>query len=264
MDINDFIDKVQNMNVIVRNRSTVENLNRLRRFVFKHPKEQKISILIDPLTGEISLPQPIQEFEIWTKQGRNEGNGFEHVTLFMHSEQGKVMVELLDESDHATNLRQFATQAILVLEETLKIINQFLGPKYSSVPELFLHLDSVRMELNDECQMRPEWHGTMQRKEAEQLLEGKPIGIYLLRQGDIETEQFEESLMHSNREPFRCYVVTFVGKNQKIVDRLLIQRSEGWALYDDDPDLNHYIYKNLADLLQSMGLRIPMIRQDFH
>ena len=95
-------------------------------------------------------------------------------------------------------------------------------------------------DLGSEIQRRPEWRSSIDRSEAEAILEYCPVGPYLLREGDVETREFEENLRSTNSHPFCLFVLTFVEDVEKISDRLLIRRREGWATYDDNPDLNAY------------------------
>jgi hypothetical protein len=116
------------------------------------------------------------------------------------------------------------------------------------------------MELANEIQIRKEWIPLVTRLEAESLLQNRPIGTYLLREGDLETQEIEQNLIRSNPQPFHCYVATVVEEEGKISDWLLIQQREGWAIYDDDPDLNSYTYqKDLSHLLKSFGAKWPYV-----
>jgi len=249
------------MNIQVRNSSTLKNLDHLRNYVLKHPDQEKISILIDPVTGEMNLPQSLQDFEFLIKKPKmREKRHPEQAKLSIHPTQAGVEFDLVDNQDQKENLRRFSEEAFVVLTETLKILNQMLGPNYHSAKELFSHLDSVKMEdLGSEIQQRPEWRSSIDRSEAEAILEYRPVGTYLLREGDVETREFEENLRSTNAHPFCLFVLTFVEDVEKISDRLLIRRREGWATYDDNPDLNAYSYcRDLDRLLVDAGATIPV------
>ena len=248
------------MNIQVRNSSTLRNLTHLRSYVLKHPDEEKVSLLIDPMTGEMSLPQTLHDFEFLINKPRLEKRHPEHARLAIHQGKTGMEFDLVDDLGEKRDLQQFSRGALMVITETLKVLNQLLGPHYHTAKELFSHLDSVEMEeLGVSIRMRPEWRSIFSRAEAEEILEGFPVGTYLLREGDEETREFEENLMMTNGQPFRLFVVTFVDDYEKISDRLLIQRREGWAMYDDNPDLDAYLYReNLDYLLAEMGARIPI------
>ena len=236
----------------------MKNLNQLRSYVLKHPEQEKIVVLVDPHTGEMNVPQPIQEFEYQMPISQRKKQHPEQVKLYIHQGKQGVQFELLDTDDRRANLKQCDAHALFVLNETLKVLNMLLGPLYQSAKELFSHLESVQMELPNEIQMRREWHSTLSRMDAERLLENRPFGTYLLREGDAETREIEESLMSTNPQSFRCFVVTFVEDRDTIRDRLLIQQCEGWAFYDDEPNLTTYTYqKDLSDLLRTIGARWP-------
>lgn len=249
------------MNIQVRNASTLRNLDRLRSYVLRHPNEEKISVLIDPLTGEMSVPQNLQDFEFLIKKPRlDKVHHPEQARLFIHSAKSGVEFALLDEKDRERDLQQFSKGALLVVMETLKILNQLLGPSFHSAKELFAQMDFLEIEeLGADIQMRPEWRASINRVEAEDLLEGFTVGTYLLREGDEATQEFEENLMKTNSHSFRLFVVTFVDDFERVSDRLLIQRSEGWAVYDDNPDLNAYTYReNLNYILAEVGAKVPI------
>jgi hypothetical protein len=243
--------------VHVRDSSTLKNLQQLRGYILKHPEENKIALLIDPRTGEMQVPQPIQDLDLQIPLKGKEHP--ESVKLLIHPGKQGIQFDLLDAADRKANTKKFHTHALIVLNETLNILNLILGPLYRSAQELFQHLDSVKMELPNEIQVRREWHAELSRKEAEHLLKRRPVGTYLLREGDPETREIEGHL--PTQLPFRFFVVTFVEDLHKISDRLFIQHREGWAIYDDNPDLGSYRYqKDLTQLLRSIGARWPYTR----
>lgn len=83
----------------------------------------------------------------------------------------------------------------------------------------------------------PGWAGSISRIEAENRLEGKSIGTFLLREGDILDQRILRALEKSNHEHLESCVLTVVGPEKKVTDYLVVHAPEGWTLYQDNPDL---------------------------
>src|SRR5690606_17136074 len=93
------------------------------------------------------------------------------------------------------------------------------------------------------------------RKEAEEFLKEKPVGTYLLREGDSVTQSMVKCLSETNHMSIRPLILTTVEKEEKISDLLLLQTELGWTLYLDDPLLKSPLYHyhfSLQDLLDSL------------
>jgi hypothetical protein len=102
-----------------------------------------------------------------------------------------------------------------------------------------------------------QWAGAIDRIEAERKLEHRPVGTYLIREGDPLAEEFARRLSEENNFLVNLYIVTYVAEEQKIVDTCILQTARGWTVYQDDPDLNkHYhFYPTTKQLLTHLPLR---------
>ena len=90
----------------------------------------------------------------------------------------------------------------------------------------------------------PGWEGPINRLQAEKLLQGQPVGSYVLRNGDEETEAVAVQLSSSNHIPIQSYLCTVVESGNRICDILILESPKGWTIYRDNPDLfdTEYVY----------------------
>ena len=88
------------------------------------------------------------------------------------------------------------------------------------------------------CESCQGWMGSLSRIEAEHKLDGKPVGTYLLREGDGLTASTAFHLAQENLLEIVPYLLTVVEGEEKIADILIIQTNRGWILYHDDPNLS--------------------------
>jgi hypothetical protein len=171
-----------------------------------------------------------------------------------------IVFEIDDRPDHELDLKELDERAQKVARQTLHLLNQ---QKAKSPREAFDRLRNAEIEvLAPEIQNQPAWRSDiLTRAQAEAWLKESPFGTFILRNGDDVTEEIEGRLHKVNRFPFHCYVMTKVEENQKIVDVLLIQRVNGWAIYNDEPDLTQYRYQTLSSLLSQAGALMPLPRR---
>ena len=241
------------MDISIRHPATLDNLNNLRAYLFRHPDLRRLTILINRDNGEISLMQPILEVEARLQTPKPTGARQQAILLIGEN------VALVDEAERDFSFLHLPQQAARVLRETLDVLNRLQKEFCDSTRGLLSGLGSLRLELPAQIEHRAGWQGGLSRQGAERLLESKNLGSYVLREGDIETREFEDNLAQSNAAPFRCYVMTKIETGHKISDTLLIQRREGWAIYNDDPKLSDYQYRpNLEELIVSLGALHPI------
>ena len=121
-----------------------------------------------------------------------------------------------------------------------------------------MHPDG-QVDLNVEITHHLAWRGNINRTEAETLLLQAPVGTYLLREGGIDTRKIESCLQKSYSFPLRCYVLTIVEQDRKISDHMLVHRSKGWAMFNDDVKLNDYTYTTLQEVIKHLGGLHPLM-----
>lgn len=128
-----------------------------------------------------------------------------------------------------------------VAEETIKTLNLLALVLFRTLPEEQAIKDLSHVHLqpwDDQIEKFPGWHSVLQRVDAEKLLQGKPIGTYLIRSGDPITEM----LIEQYPPELTGYILTVVEENEKISDYLILKTTKGWALHRDESDLRNYTY----------------------
>jgi hypothetical protein len=131
-----------------------------------------------------------------------------------------------------------------IASETLDVLNSRAEEAKGTHPEMLaeeavlldlssIHLAAPRERIED----LPGWKGSISRIEAEKKLSGKPVGTYLLREGDEITLAISFHFAEENSLSIHPYLLTVVESENKIVDRLLLQTDRGWVFYHDDPNL---------------------------
>jgi hypothetical protein len=104
----------------------------------------------------------------------------------------------------------------------------------------------------------------MGRLEAEGKLADKPVGTYLLREGDEITVGMTFHFAEENLLEIHPYLLTVVEEQGKIADILLLQTNRGWTLYHDDPNLKdetlYHFHRSLQSLLTTLRqiARLPI------
>jgi len=140
--------------------------------------------------------------------------------------------------------------------ETFRILNLLIrlakkGGKGDLVELIALkNLSFIRLPSSkDQIEHFPGWRGACDRLEAEQILHGKPVGTYLLREGD----PLLQWLVDQSGFRVEGYLLTIVEEEQKISDYLILRNDRGWAFKKDEPDFDCYHYvPTLSDLLKRL------------
>lgn len=230
-----------------------KNLQRLRDHAAgRNFQGDRISLLIDCETGELSIPQAIGDLEssMQMQKGQNRKSGFwRHAELLIASKNGQVLF-----SWENLNL-PLSERASGILKATLDLLNRFgRMSKSGNAKEVISQcIQAVNKELSDELSANSAWKGSIGRLEAEKLLSHSSPGTYLLRKGDDYTLAIEYNLAKQDPLPIRCFVITLVGDYKKISDSILLQRPNGWALYNDDLELGNYQFQSLEDVIAEAG-----------
>lgn len=100
--------------------------------------------------------------------------------------------------------------------------------------------------------MEKSWH-RVSREGAERLLAKAEEGTYLVRHDELidRVKRVWRRQLHTKEVNY--FVVTVVGPERKIFERLIVKTPEGWRLYDDDPSLQRGLAApKLSDLLEAL------------
>lgn len=213
-------------------------------------EERKYKVLMNRKTGDMRFAQRISSFEhhIARKGTKKEApEDWKEIQIIVH-QPGKleaVHFEVRDAQNRSLKPSELEPLAWRIASETLDILNhkaeEVKGQLLDMLPEeavlhdlSSIHISSMKDRIND----LPGWLGSISRVEAEQMLDGKPEGTYLLREGDELTIAISFHFEEENHLHIHPYLVTVVESEGKISDILLLQTSKGWILYFDDPNLN--------------------------
>jgi hypothetical protein len=164
-----------------------------------------------------------------------------------------------DSQNHTLKPSELEPLAWRVASETLDILNCKAEEVKGQFPDMLveeavlldlssIHLSSAKDRISD----LPGWLGSVSRVDAEQMLNGKPVGTYLLREGDELTLAIAFHFEEENHLHIHPYLVTVVENEGKISDILLLQTSKGWILYFDDPNLNDLVLYEYYPTVQAI------------
>jgi len=84
------------------------------------------------------------------------------------------------------------------------------------------------------------WAGSVTHDEAEERLQGKSMGTYVIRSGDETSALSVDQLMQGNHRVIQHYLLVVKGEEEKVEEHLILHTSQGWLMYSDEPNLNSY------------------------
>lgn len=210
-------------------------------------------VLLNRKTGDMRFAQRISSLEhhIARKGAKKETpEDWKEIQIIVHQKNPKEAAhfEVRDAQNRVIKPAEIEPLAWRVASETLDVLNlkaeQVKGQLPGMLPEeaalndlSSLHITSAKERIED----MPGWMGGISRTEAEEMLDGKPLGTYLLREGDELTIAITFHFEEENHLRIHPYIATVIEKEGKISDILLLQTNKGWILYFDDPNLNDQV-----------------------
>ncbi len=242
----------------IHNPAVYRNINRLRDIVADSRfKGDRVSVLIDCESGELNIPQAIAELELWMRQSKKKSRSFKYAEIkILQTASGQVSFEWSDPQWRSS----LSEAAVSLLLETLSSLNHCgqLSKSNSAKEVLYECVRSLKSEMPEEIAQHSAWHGDLGRFSAEKILAKAPPGTYLLRKGDEYTRVIEGNLSEQDSLPVRCFVLTIHERGAKISEKVLIQRPNGWAIFNDDLFLSDYRFKPLAEVIGAAGGLKPL------
>lgn len=240
-------------------RSNLELLKKLIIGIEKHPAQKidDVEALVEVSTGslipslEINPEEPRwRAIKIrWVSDG-NERGFFE---IYEKSKEGKVLFHRGD----------LSTEANQVLSETIHTINKIVSKKISEVGfDGAIHsLGQLQFVSPDSELFLSMYCPSMDRETAEQRLKGCPCGTYFFRK-DSFAAILEEELCLRFAEPIRCFTLTSMLDEGKVIDFTVVEHLGRYQIYNDDPLLTKPSFNSLTNLLQSLFAicKIPLRR----
>ena len=236
--------------------------------------ERKYKVLLNRKTGDMRFAQKISALEhhISRKGSRKETiEDWKEIQIVVHQKSARETAhfEVRDAQNHSLKASDLDPIAWRIASETLDVLNskakEIKGQQGGMLAEeavlqdlSSIHLTSQRERIED----LPGWMGSLSRIDAEQILNGKAVGTYLLREGDEITLSIAFHFSEENLLSIHPYLLTVVEIDQKISDILLLQTDKGWTLYHDDPNLKDRELYPFSPSLQALLHELsPIARQ---
>lgn len=227
-------------------------------------------VLLNRRTGDMRFAQKISALEHHiSRKGTRKESAEDwkeiHIIVQQNTPREAASFEVLDNSDHALNPSDIDPLAWRIASETVDVLNarakEVKGTHGEMLPEeevlhdlSTIHLATQKERIED----LPAWKGSLSRIEAEKKLMGKPIGTYLLREGDEITVSISFHFAEENLLSIHPYLLTAVEEEGKVADILLLETNKGWIVYHDDPNLKdpklYHYYPTAQSLLHTLSM----------
>lgn len=218
------------------------------------PEEKKgqrvYRVLLNRKTGDMRFAQKISALEhhIARKGAKKETpEDWKEIQIIVHQKTSgeAAYFEVRDAQNRSIKPSDVEPLAWRIARETLDVLNikaeEVKGRLSTMLPEeaalndlSSLHISAMKDRIED----LPGWMGSISRMQAEEILQGKSVGTYLLREGDELTVSISFHFEEENHLQIHPYLVTVLENEGKISDILLLQTNKGWIPYFDDPNLN--------------------------
>ncbi len=222
-------------------------------------------VMLNKHTGDMRFAQKISALEHhFAPKERHKGKAedWKEVHIIVEQSASEVHFEVRDAEDHQLKAADLDPLAWRIAKETVDVLNlkakeiKIHSGEMLPEEETLRDLSSIHLALlKDRIEDLPGWAGSLGRFDAEKVLTRKPIGTYVLREGDEITISASFHLSEVNLLSVHPYIITFVDKEEKISDILLLQTDKGWTFYEDDPNLKdraYHFHSSPQDLIQSL------------
>jgi len=232
------------MAIPIKRQEVLNNLIRFKENLLSR-RENKIEPLfakrtytavINRSTGEIRFAEKVEEGD------------WQEIRLVVEDQKGTVHFQATNPKGEDLKPADLDPLAISILFETLDALNELASqyrPSAETPPEkeVLQHIAVLRVaSAQESIESIQGWAGPLTRLQAEEKLFGRPIGTYLLREGEwagVAAKAFAEA----NTMQVNAYILTFVEEVEKISDRLLLQTPRGWTIACDNSDLQSPVYE---------------------
>ena len=252
----------------------LRNLNDFHRVTRKEPPQGDVSrhgtvvyqAIINKKTGDIRFIEYFKKLDEVYHRLKEEGLDEDdwkiiRLTVDERKEETKKSFSMKEENDEELREEELEPLAKRVTHETLRVLNQ-KGEEIKKHPRkgrleqaVLADLSTTHTKIqNEPIEENEAWMGTISRKDAEILLQGKSPGTYLFRQGDATTEAIGERLSQEKYRSLLCYVLTLVEQDNKFTDFLILIKEDRWVIYHDMPEfqLEEKGYQDIEELLSHL------------
>ncbi len=255
------------MRVHVRNevlRSNLELLKNLLNYIEKLPAKSidDVEAFVEVSSGSLMPSLEVKTTNSqwrtirirWIASKTRESGFFE---VYDQGNEGAILFHSGDLSNEANT----------VLSETIHTINHIVSQRISEsgFEQAILSLKQIEIISPDSELFLTMYYPHMNREMAEKWLEGRPCGTYLFRK-DPFANILEEELIMRFIEPIRCFTLTAILDEGKVIDYTVVERLGRYQVYNDDPQLTKPCFSSLIDLLGSLFevCKIPLRNRDSH
>lgn len=229
------------------------------------PEARTYPVLVNRRTGDMRFAEKISNLEHRiSNHGKKKGvlEDWKEIRIVVEEEASGIHFEVTDIQGRPINPKDLEPLSWRIASETLEVLNKkgkgvphitgtMLPEEYALQDLSTIHLAPEQGRIED----LPGWHGHISRIEAEKSLTDKPVGTYVLRDGDQITMSITFHLEEENHIPLHTYVLTVVEREKKISDYMIIHTNKGWTFYHDNPDLADLIeyafHSTVSGLLMS-------------
>lgn len=238
-------------------------------------EERRYKVLLNRKTGDMRFVQKISALENHiARKGKESPEDWKEIRIIVHQKKGNTpaVFEVRDVHNNSLKPKDIDPLAWKIASETLDVLNEKAKEVQLSSAEILAEeailqdLSSVQLTApKEQIEELPGWMGSLNRIDAEQRLSGKPIGTYLLREGDEITISIAFHFSEENLLSVHPYLLTVVEKEEKVTDVLFLETNKGWTLYHDDPNLKdlglYHYHPSPQALLHSVSkvARHPLI-----
>lgn len=243
--------------VRIHERQTFENIKEFKSTVSAYEKNQAkkrrfYKVLINKKTGAIRFEKERQD-----KQDL-EDQDIQTLYLYVHNPETVVSepaFKVVSENSHSFDLNSLNKKAEIVVRETLYVLNvkskEFHNEKERVEDFVLENLDEFSLSMDQEEVLKTlAYKGAVTRSQAEDLLEEKEVGSYLIR----DLDHLEDSVRHcfnvENCINCRGYIITVKSQHDKICE-YLVYNNGGWEVYNDDLDYQQQ-FSTFSELIKTI------------
>jgi len=214
------------------------------------------------MTGDLAFPELAQEKKLL------HDKTWKPMTLSLIVEEKETTFEVEEEGKIPSAFRydDLFPAARRILAETIHVLNtvakQVGEPKSLDLlckKIAQLSIEELSFSIPGKDIVHEAWH-QLDRIETEKLLLTQPVGTFLFRKGEY-TATLSEELQQKHPEEIRCFTLSYLEPEDKIVDLTIVKKGDRWFIYNDDPSLPEPSYPSIQGLLESLKavLKLPLL-----
>ena len=237
------------MKIVVPNQSVRHNIELFKKLVARQAQksmskgdsEHIYQAFINCLTGDLFFPDFSDEKRDLSKKE------WKQIVLYIRKNSNGETLEIVEVEEK----NRLHISALEILQETVKVLNFILHRtnhmrESASLEEELsqVELEPVFSKYSHGDLIYEAWHN-IDRYAAENLLQNCAIGTFFFRKDEY--CRILEDLLGC-----KCFTLTFLGKQKRVVDRTIVQKDKHFLFYNDDPNLDGDLFLTIDSLLENM------------